>query len=71
MHEFISLDGVIDAPTWTAEYGFDPAMGEAIGGVVGGAAAICSGRTTYQMFEPAWSKRTRRTIRGRRSSTTP
>ncbi len=24
VHEFISLDGVIDAPTWTFEYGFDP-----------------------------------------------
>jgi len=24
VHEFMSLDGVIDAPTWTFEYGFDP-----------------------------------------------
>ena len=29
----MSLDGVIDAPTWTFEYGFDPKMGEAIGAV--------------------------------------
>jgi hypothetical protein len=28
----MSLDGVIDAPTWTFDYGFDPQMGEAIGG---------------------------------------
>ena len=33
VHEFISLDGVIDAPTWTFDYGFDPKMGEAIGAV--------------------------------------
>ena len=25
-HEFMSLDGVVDAPTWTFDYGFDPAM---------------------------------------------
>ena len=31
VHEFISLDGVIDAPTWTFDYGFDPKMGERIG----------------------------------------
>ena len=30
VHEFATLDGVIDAPTWTFDYGFDPKMGEAI-----------------------------------------
>ena len=57
-HEFMSLDGVIDAPTWTADYGFDPRMAEAIGGFVGRCRAILLGRTTYEMFEPAWSNRT-------------
>ena len=33
VHEFMSLDGVIDAPTWTFDYGFDPKMGEALGAV--------------------------------------
>jgi hypothetical protein len=33
VHEFMSLDGVIDAPTWTFDYGFHPRMGEAIGAV--------------------------------------
>ena len=33
VHEFMSLDGVIDAPTWTFDYGWDPKMGEAIGAV--------------------------------------
>ena len=58
VHEFISLDGVIDAPTWTFEYGFDPKMGEAIGAVTERSGGILLGRTTYEMFEPAWSTRT-------------
>jgi dihydrofolate reductase len=58
VHEFMSLDGVIDAPTWTFEYGFDPKMGETIGTVTEGSRAILLGRTTYEMFEPAWSTRT-------------
>jgi dihydrofolate reductase len=58
VHEFMSLDGVIDAPTWTFEYGFDPKMGEAIGAVTERSAGILLGRTTYEMFEPAWSTRT-------------
>ena len=31
VHEFMSLDGVVDTPTWAATHGFDPKMGEAIG----------------------------------------
>jgi dihydrofolate reductase len=58
VHEFMSLDGVIDAPTWTFEYGFDPKMGEAIGAVTARAGGILLGRVTYEMFEPAWSTRT-------------
>ena len=58
VHEFMSLDGVIDAPTWTFDYGFDPKMGEAIGAVTERSRGILLGRTTYEMFEPAWSTRT-------------
>jgi dihydrofolate reductase len=58
VHEFISLDGVIDAPVWTFEYGFHPRMGEAIGAVTARSTGILLGRTTYEMFEPAWSTRT-------------
>jgi dihydrofolate reductase len=58
VHEFMSLDGVIDAPTWSFEYGFDPKMGEAIGAFMAGCTGILLGRTTYEMFEPAWSTRT-------------
>jgi dihydrofolate reductase len=58
VHEFMSLDGVIDAPTWTFDYGFHPRMGEALGAVTDRSTGILLGRTTYEMFEPAWSTRT-------------
>ena len=58
VHEFMSLDGVIDAPTWTFDYGFDPKMGKTIGAVTARSRGILLGRTTYEMFEPAWSSRT-------------
>lgn len=58
VHEFMSLDGVIDAPTWTFDYGFHPKMGEALGAVTDRCRGILLGRTTYEMFEPAWSVRT-------------
>ena len=58
VHEFMSLDGVVETPTWTAEYPFDPRMGEAIGAITDPHGAILLGRRTYEMFEPAWSTRT-------------
>jgi dihydrofolate reductase len=58
VHEFMSLDGVIDTPSWTFEYGFDPKMGETIGALTQRSDGILLGRTTYEMFEPAWSTRT-------------
>ena len=58
VHEFMSLDGVFEEPTWTFAYGFDPQMGEAIGAVTSRSRGILLGRTTYEMFEPAWSTRT-------------
>ena len=58
VHEFISLDGVIDDPTWTMDFGFAPKMGEAIGSAMGGCTGILLGRKTYEMFAPAWSERT-------------
>jgi dihydrofolate reductase len=58
VHEFISLDGAIDAPTWTGDFGWDPRMGEAIAGSMAGCDGILLGRNTYEMFEPAWSTRT-------------
>jgi dihydrofolate reductase len=58
VHEFMSLDGVIDAPTWTFDYGFLPQMEEALGAVTERSRGILLGRITYEMFEPAWSTRT-------------
>jgi len=58
VHEFMSLDGVIDAPTWTFDYGFDPKMGAVLGAVTERCQGILLGRKTYEMFEPAWSTRT-------------
>jgi dihydrofolate reductase len=58
VHEFISLDGVIDAPMWTMDFAFDPAMGAAIGAAMAACDGILLGRTTYEMFAPAWSTRT-------------
>jgi dihydrofolate reductase len=58
VHEFMSLDGVIDQPTWTADYDFLPEMEKAIGAVTDRCDAILLGRKTYEMFEPAWSART-------------
>jgi len=58
VHEFMSLDGVIDTPMWTADYGFLPGMEQAIGAVTDRCQGILLGRKTYEMFEPAWSTRT-------------
>src|SRR3954465_8715002 len=58
VHEFMSLDGVIEDPRWTAAYPFDPKMGEAIGALTQASEGILLGRNTYEMFAPAWSGRT-------------
>ncbi len=56
--EFISLDGVFESPSWTMEFGFDPAMGETLAAITGASDAILLGRTTHEMFAPAWRERT-------------
>jgi dihydrofolate reductase len=58
VHEFISLDGVIDAPTWTFDFGFEPAMADTIHAFTNSCSAILLGRVTYEMFEIGWSERT-------------
>jgi dihydrofolate reductase len=58
VHEFVSLDGVYDDPRWTGEFPFVEAMGRAIYDVTGASSAILLGRTTFEMFAPAWSGRT-------------
>ncbi|MGH3367761.1 MAG: dihydrofolate reductase family protein [Nocardioidaceae bacterium] len=59
VHEFISLDGVIEDPRWTFEFNpWDPRMEEKLATVTGECTAILLGRTTFEMFAPAWSTRT-------------
>jgi dihydrofolate reductase len=58
VHEFIALDGVFEDPSWTFEFGFDPKMGETLAAITAASRAILLGRTTYEMFAPAWSSRT-------------
>jgi dihydrofolate reductase len=56
--EFITLDGVIGAPTFTFDYPFTDAMGEAMGRLTDhGSDAILFGRTTWEESGPAWSSR--------------
>lgn len=57
VHEFTTLDNVIDAPTWTNDHPFDPKMGDAIAGIMSSCQAILLGRRTFEMFAPAWSRR--------------
>jgi dihydrofolate reductase len=54
----MTLDGVVDAPVWTFEYGFDPGMNDTLAELTGASGGILLGRKTYEMFEPAWSTRT-------------
>jgi dihydrofolate reductase len=58
IHEFMSLDGVIDTPTWTADVGFDPGMGQTIAAVTRRCQGILLGRRTFEMFAQAWPQRT-------------
>lgn len=58
MHEFISLDGVFESPSWTADYGFTPEMGTTLAGITDPATAILLGRKTFEMFAPGWRDRT-------------
>jgi dihydrofolate reductase len=58
VHEFMSLDGVIDTPSWTFDYEFLPQMEAAIGAVTDRSEGILLGRKTYEMFSKSWSKRT-------------
>lgn len=58
VHEFMSLDGVFENPSWTAPYPFTDGMSRALGEMTGSSSGILLGRATYEMFAPAWSVRT-------------
>lgn len=54
----MAFDGVIDTPTWTLDYGFDPKMGEALSAMMGRCRGILLGRATFEMFAQTWPTRT-------------
>jgi dihydrofolate reductase len=58
VHEFTTVDGVVDAPMWTMDYGFPEDLAASIGAITAPADGILLGRTTFEMFAPAWSTRT-------------
>jgi dihydrofolate reductase len=58
VHEFTTVDGVVDAPMWTIDYGFPDDLSASIGALTGSATGILLGRNTFEMFAPAWSTRT-------------
>lgn len=58
VHEFMAVDGVVENPSWTAAYPWTEPMAAAVGGITAGCTDILLGRTTYEMFAPAWSTRT-------------
>ena len=58
VHEFTTVDGVVDVPMWTVDYGFPDDLSASIGELTGSASGILLGRTTFEMFAPAWSTRT-------------
>ncbi len=58
VHEFTTVDGVVDVPTWTGGYGFPDDLGEVVEGLTGPATGILLGRTTFQMFAQGWADRT-------------
>ncbi|MGY1711344.1 dihydrofolate reductase family protein [Geodermatophilus sp. SYSU D00758] len=57
VHEFVSLDGVYEDPSWTFEHGFPDDLAASIGEITGASTGILLGRTTFEMFAPAWSTR--------------
>jgi dihydrofolate reductase len=58
VHEFTTVDGVVDVPMWTVDYGFPEDLSASIGALTGSAKGILLGRSTFEMFAPAWSTRT-------------
>ncbi len=58
VHEFTTVDGVVDAPMWTVDYGFPDDLSASIGALTGSSSGILLGRNTFEMFAPAWSTRT-------------
>lgn len=57
VHEFVSLDGVYEDPSFTMAYGFPEAQGAVLASFISECTGILLGRRTFEMFAPAWSTR--------------
>ena len=58
VHEFMTLDGVVDAPVWSADYGFSDGQTNTLGPITERADGILLGRNTFEMFAQSWPDRT-------------
>ena len=58
VHEFITLDGSYEDPSFTMPYGFPDELGETLSSFMNDCTGILLGRNTFEMFGPAWSDRT-------------
>ena len=58
VHEFTTVDGVVDTPLWTTDHGFPDDLAASVGALTGAASGILLGRRTFEMFGPAWASRT-------------
>ena len=67
VHEFVTLDGVIEDPAWTFDYPLDPKMGEAIAAVMGRATPFCWEGVRMRSSPRRGAVAPLRTIRARRS----
>ena len=70
VHEFMSLDGVVDNPSWTFEFGFAEEMGARLEAVTSRAAASCSAGRPTRCSSRRGRPGPSRTTPVRRSSTT-
>src|SRR3712207_1126960 len=58
VHDCTTVDGVVAAPMWTLGSGFPHDLSDSSGALTAPATGILLGRTTFEMFAPAWSTRT-------------
>lgn len=58
VHEFMTLDGVVDEPTWSEDFDFTEGMSAVLSAIEGRSTDLLFGRRTYEMFEEGWADRT-------------
>ncbi|GAA3556896.1 dihydrofolate reductase family protein [Microlunatus spumicola] len=58
VHEFTSVDASVGAPMWTMPFPWTEEQTADTAALTAGASALLLGRSTYEMFGPAWSQRT-------------